>query len=167
MRIDPLKITVIGHSRLGKTALLCAALDDRFYGAVSNDSGCSGAAVSLGKKGETIADITEQFPFWFCENYMKYAGKEKEAPFDQHFLLAAVAPRMLYVGNAEIYAVFQGLHESRQSVCFKKEKRKIDSTCFSYLLMLVYSQSTSFATFLSKRLSKESSSKWTISTLRR
>jgi len=85
--IDPSKITVIGHSRLGKTALLCAALDDRFYGAVSNDSGCSGAAVSLGKKGETIADITEQFPFWFCENYMKYAGKEKEAPFDQHSFL--------------------------------------------------------------------------------
>ena len=99
--LDFERAIVCGHSRLGKTALLAAATDLRFYCAHSNDSGCSGAALSRGKEGETIEKICRKFPFWFCENYASYAGKEEEMPFDQHFLLASIAPRLVHVSSAK------------------------------------------------------------------
>ena len=93
-------IACIGHSRLGKTALLCGLLDERFACVISNDSGCSGAAITRGKPGEHVADITRNFPFWFCENYLQYIGREKKMPFEQDWLLAGIAPRLLLVGSA-------------------------------------------------------------------
>lgn len=101
--IDASRVCMSGHSRLGKTALWCAAQDERFAMAVSNDSGCSGASLSRGKIGETIELITdpERFHYWFCGNYRGWAGREQEAPFDQHMLLALIAPRRLYVCSAE------------------------------------------------------------------
>ena len=98
--IDTDKIFVAGHSRLGKTALVTAAFDDRFAGACSNDSGCSGAAITRSKVGETVEIISRVFPFWFCPNYRQYKDREYEMPFDQHFLTALVAPRALCIGSA-------------------------------------------------------------------
>lgn len=98
--IDCARVIVIGHSRLGKTALWCAAQDARFAMAVSNNSGCSGAAITRGKQGERISHITQRFPYWFCEQYAAWADREEEMPFDQHFLLAAIAPRPVCVGSA-------------------------------------------------------------------
>lgn len=97
---DAKNLTVIGHSRLGKTALLCGARDERFAFVVSNESGCGGAALFRGKQGETIADITRNYPFWFCPRFAQYAHREAELPFDQHALLALTAPRRLLVGSA-------------------------------------------------------------------
>lgn len=100
-RLDCSRAVVCGHSRLGKTALLTAATDERFLFAHSNDSGCSGAALSRGNRGETIRDICERFGYWFCPSYAAYAGKETELPHDQHFLLASIAPRYAHVASAE------------------------------------------------------------------
>lgn len=91
---------VCGHSRLGKTALLTAATDTRFAFAYSNDSGCSGAALSRTKSGERIADICKNFPYWFCDRYQQYIGREDEMPFDQHFLVSCIAPHKVLVGSA-------------------------------------------------------------------
>ena len=99
--IDKRRIYCVGHSRLGKTALWCAVQDTRFAGAGSNCSGCSGVAVTRNKKGELIEDIVTRFPHWFCENYRQYAGAEDKLPFDQHQLVALMAPRPFFVCEAE------------------------------------------------------------------
>ena len=102
--VDMDHLAVAGHSRLGKTALLCAAQDERVKVVFVNDSGCGGAALEQTKHegAETIQDMSRAFPFWFCENRSQYAGDAQSMPFDQHFLIAAVAPRRVAIGSASL-----------------------------------------------------------------
>ena len=99
--IDSDNVAVVGHSRLGKTALLTGAYDERFKYVISNDSGCSGAAITRAKVGETVPAITNVFPFWFCPDYVAHANDFESLEYDQHFLLALTAPRYLMVGSAK------------------------------------------------------------------
>lgn len=99
--IDRNNIAVVGHSRLGKTALLAAAMDERFAFAVPVNSGAGGAAIFHGKVGEHIEHSIGNTHFWYCGNFRGYVGKDNELPFDQHFLLGLIAPRKLYVCSAQ------------------------------------------------------------------
>jgi len=111
--LDMEQAAVVGHSRLGKTALVAGMLDERFQYVFSNDSGCSGAALARGRmtteqeiekfteRGEKISDIL-CVSYWFCKNYSDYGETNIPDDFDQHFLLASIAPRHVYVASAAL-----------------------------------------------------------------
>lgn len=95
--IDAVRSLVTRCSRLGKAALLAAARDERFAVCVPCETGGGGAPLAKRFFGESVATEMETFPHWFCPAYAKYADNEAEMPFDQHWLLACVAPRALLV----------------------------------------------------------------------
>ena len=98
--VDSDRLAVIGHSRLGKTALWAGAQDRRFSVVVSNNSGEGGAALMRRPVGESTANITSAFPHWFTKTYSGYAEEPARCPVDQHMLIALMAPRAVYIGSA-------------------------------------------------------------------
>lgn len=99
--VDPRHVAVAGLSRRGKAALWAGATDTRFAMVCSVCSGTCGAKLNHLKlpDSESLCRIS-RFRHWFCRNFDKWAGKEVSLPFDQHWLLALVAPRLLCVASA-------------------------------------------------------------------
>lgn len=91
--IDPKRIGVAGHSRRGKTSLLAAAMDPRIALAAPHQSGTGGTALSRDNDQETVKRINTVFPHWFNDNFKHFNDNEAQLPFDQHALVALVAPR--------------------------------------------------------------------------
>lgn len=99
--IDEEHIAAIGHSRLGKAAIWATANDPRIAVVFSNDSGNTGASLSRSNHGETVKSINSFFKHWFSSKYAAYGKNVDALPVDQHLLLAAIAPRKVYVACAE------------------------------------------------------------------
>jgi len=97
--VDATRLGVEGHSRWGKTALLCAALDSRWSLVYASCSGQCGAKPSRRFWGETLDNICGIGEYhWMAGNYLKYCRHWGDLPVDSPDLLSLIAPRPLFIG---------------------------------------------------------------------
>lgn len=99
--VDALRCAIVGHSRMGKAALLAAAFDPRFALALVLQAGCGGSAPSRSTVGESVRQINQGFPHWFNARFKRFGEEPARLPFDQHCLAALMAPRPLLFANAQ------------------------------------------------------------------
>ena len=102
--VDATRVVVAGHSRNGKTALLCGAFDERVAAVCASSSGVLGAVpvrtYADRHGGEGLELLTRWYPDWYAPGLRAYAGREHELPTDAHELVACIAPRpVLLVGG--------------------------------------------------------------------
>ena len=100
--LDAKHVAVAGHSRGGKTALVAAAWDERFAMACSFMSGTGGAKLNHVDlpSSQHIADTLRKRNFWYSEFLTLWANRDMETPFDQHWLVAMIAPRLVVIASA-------------------------------------------------------------------
>jgi hypothetical protein len=98
--LDAARIICVGHSRLGKTALLAGAFDERIALIIPHQAGCGGTSPSRGKVGESVRRINTSFPHWFDDTFKQFNDQPDRLPFDQHCLIALCAPRPVLLTNA-------------------------------------------------------------------
>ena len=67
-------------------------------------SGCCGAKlnhVAL-PYAEPIGMCTLANPQWFCRAFGRFTGQDAVTPYDQHWLVALVAPRLVCIGSGSL-----------------------------------------------------------------
>ncbi len=103
--VDAKKVSIAGHSRYGKAALVTLAYDERFSTGYISSSGAAGAKLHRRNAGELVENVASSGEYhWMAGNYIKYAGplKWSDLPVDSHELIALCAPRPVFIssGNA-------------------------------------------------------------------
>ncbi len=93
-------IIVIGHSRLGKAAMVAGAFDERIGIVIPSQAGCGGTSPNRFNVGETVERINTVFPHWFNDTFKEFNTQVERLPFDQHSLIALAAPRPVLLTNA-------------------------------------------------------------------
>jgi hypothetical protein len=83
----------ISFSRLGKAALWAGAQDERLDFVMPFGSGTGGVGFTRRNRKESITELQDRNWFWFCKNFRRYKNDADSLPFDQHFAIAACAPR--------------------------------------------------------------------------
>ena len=102
--IDARRLAVTGCSRNGKGAIVAGALDERIALTIAQESGSGGAAgwrvseaqLARGEKVQTLRQIVQE-NVWFTESFRQFSETPTRLPFDQHSVMALIAPRALLV----------------------------------------------------------------------
>ena len=112
--IDMKHLAVTGCSFAGKMALYAGAFDERIALTIAQENGGGGAPswrVSHDIEAQgTVEDVDDTNYDWFSQQMQQFAGDNVyKMPFDQHELMAMVAPRaLLETGNASQYWLSNG-----------------------------------------------------------
>ena len=104
--VDMHRVALIGHSRLGKTALWAGARDPRFALVFASCSGEMGASLSRRDFGESLDDVIANFPRWMVSGFLKFSGRWNDIPVDSHMIIALNAPRPVFItgGTDDLWA---------------------------------------------------------------
>ena len=104
--IDVKHLAMTGCSRWGKGTLAVGAFDDRIALTIPQESGSGGASlwrvgaqVNKQKGKQFVQGLSSAGTEgkWMISSFKNYDGKENTLPFDQHMLVAMVAPRALLI----------------------------------------------------------------------
>ena len=129
--IDKNKLIITGVSRTGKAALIAGAFDDRFamVAPVASSGGgtpayrYSGSVPDRGGK-EGLTEMVRKYPNWFSPHLHQFWGQPDKLPFDEHWLIALVAPRPFislegeHDQNVNANGVYQSIVAARPAYAF-------------------------------------------------
>jgi len=99
LRVDGDAIGALGHSRYGKAALVAAGWSDVVQTAIAHQSGFGGGSSSRSETGETLLRMANSYPHWLRPNLAQDLENGTDLSLDQHFLLALIAPKPIFLGN--------------------------------------------------------------------
>jgi len=129
--IDKSKLIITGVSRTGKAALIAGAYDDRWsmVAPVASSGGgtpayrYSGSVPDRGGK-EGLTEMVRKYPNWFSPHLHQFWGQPDKLPFDEHWLIALVAPRPFislegdHDQNVNANGVYQSIVAARPAYAF-------------------------------------------------
>ena len=115
--IDGKKLIVTGTSRTGKSAMVAAAFDERIaMGApvVTGGGGIGAYRFAGPRRSETLDVMLMKYPNWFSPQLHPFRGQRERLPFDQHWFLAACAPRAFLAleGDADVISLPEAVRQS-------------------------------------------------------
>lgn len=115
--IDGGKLIVTGASRTGKSAMVAAAFDERLaMGApvVTGGGGVGAFRFAGPRRSETLDVMVTKYPNWFSPQLHSFRGYREKLPFDQHWFLAACAPRpfLALEGDADVISLPEAVKQS-------------------------------------------------------